>query len=176
MGKKIIKNFPAVLAVSFAAAGILSGCSGNECYDNHSALPLAAFYNYATMKAVSVNGLEIYGVGAPGDSILYKAQTLGEAYLPFRLWEDTTTYVFAYRGFVPDSIATEFPELVPCDTLTFVYTPKEWFVSPACGAMLFFDMDTVIHTSFLIDFVSWNKVITNENVSNIKIFFQERME
>lgn len=152
--------------------GIMAGCSGNECYENHSALPLASFYNLA-QQPVSVSGLEIYGVGAPGDSILYTSQTLKEAYLPFRLWQDTTRYVFLYKASFPDSIASQYPELVPRDTLTFIYHPKEWFVSPACGAMYFYDMDTVYHTSVLIDSVAFNKLITNENVTNIKIFFNE---
>ena len=158
-----------------ALVAIAASCSGNECYDNHSALPLATFYNHATMQEVYVQDLEIYGIGAPGDSVLYPAQTLNQAYLPFRLWQDTTRYVFAYTGTVSDSIASAHPELIPRDTIDFIYKPKEWFVSPACGAMYFYDMDTVKHTSFLIDSVAYNEVITNENITNIKIFFRERL-
>lgn len=158
--------------MAFAALLGLASCSSNECYDNHSALPLASFYAYPSMHGVSLQRLEIYGIGAPGDSVLYAPQSLSQAYLPFRLWQDTTQYVFAYMGELPDSIVSEFPELVPRDTLTFVYKPKEWFVSPACGAMYFYDMDTVTHTSFLIDSVAYNEVITNENTTNIKIFFR----
>lgn len=163
--------WPVLTAAALAVAA--SGCSGNECYENHSALPLASFYSSASLQPVSIVRLQIYGIGAPGDSILYPPQTLGEAYLPFRLWQDTTQYVLAYTGMIPDSIATEFPEAIPRDTLTFVYRPKEWFVSPACGAMYFYDMDTVCHTSLLIDSVSYNDVITNANIANIKIFFKE---
>lgn len=165
----------------FAVAGLtcatlLPGCSGNECYENHSALPLATFYSYPSLRKVNLNNVKIYGIGAPGDSVLYDTQTLAEAYLPFRLWEDTTRYVFAYEGFVPDSIAAVNPDLVPKDTVTFVYKPKEWFVSPACGAMYFYDMKEADHTSFLIDSISYNEVITNENVTNIQIFFRETIE
>ena len=168
-----MKGISAIILAAFAT--VATGCSNSECYDNHSALPLADFYNGVTMQKVSLQGLEIYGIGAPGDSILYKAQTLSQAYLPFRLWQDTTQYVFAYRGLLPDSVATLYPELVPKDTVSFVYKPKEWYVNPACGAMYFFDMDTVVHSSLLIDSISCNEVITNENVSNIKIFFKEEL-
>lgn len=161
----------------FLPAGILlaGGCSGTECYENHSALPLATFYDGVTLQPISLTGLEIYGIDAPGDSVLYPPRTLSEAYLPFRFWQDTTSYVFAYTGLLPDSVGASFPELVPRDTVTFVYTPREWFVSPACGAMYFFDMDTVVHSSLLIDSVAFNGVITNENVSNIKIFFHNEV-
>lgn len=153
---------------------LLAACSGSECYDNHSALPLAYFYSSSTRQQVSLNNVEIYGVGAPGDSILYTPQSLREAYLPFRIWEDSTQYVLAYYALAPvDTVNPDAPRVIPSDTITFRYRPKEWFVSPSCGAMYFFDMDTVTHTSLLIDSISYNKVITNENSMNIQIFFRE---
>lgn len=155
-----------------AMLALMCGCSNSECYDNHSALPLATFYASSSLQPVTLQKLEIYGIGAPNDSVLYAPQSLKEAYLPFRIWEDSTQYVFSYYGLVPDSVSSKFPELVPTDTVTFRYRPKEWFVSPACGAMYFFDMEKVSHTSFLIDSISTNEVITNENASNIKIFFR----
>lgn len=154
-------------------AVMMGACAGSECYDNHSALPLAYFYNSATKKQVRIQGLEIYGVGAPNDSILYTPQSLQEAYLPFRLWDESTTYVLRYVSAIPDSIAQERPDLVPRDTITFRYTPKEWFVSPACGAMYFFDMKGTDHTGVLIDSIACDETITNANVANIRIFFRE---
>ena len=155
--------------------GLAASCSSSECYENHSALPLASFYNKATLQEVSLVRLEIYGLGAPGDSILYTPQTLAQAYLPFRMWQDTTQYIFAYYGMVNDSIASLHPEKVPRDTVTFIYKPKEWFVSPECGAMYFYDMDTVAHSSFLIDSIAYNKLITNENTVNLKFYFKEEI-
>lgn len=151
----------------------LAGCSSNECYENHSALPLAQFYSTETFGQVSVNRLEVYGIGAPGDSILYYDETLSEAYLPFRLGANSTTYVLAYLSFLQngDNVDQD-TSLVPHDTITFNYTPVPWFVSPACGAMYFFDMKSVDHTSFLIDSIYVEPRITNENTANIKIFFK----
>ena len=50
-----------ILVTSAAFTALFSGCSGNECYENHSALPLAYFYNSATMQQVTLQQLEIYG-------------------------------------------------------------------------------------------------------------------
>lgn len=166
------KRIPSILIGSLLALAILSACGGSECYENHSALPLAYFYNSATQQQVSLNNVKIYGVGAPNDSVLYPSQSLNEAYLPFKIWEETTTYVFQYNAMVSDSLAYARPELVPRDTVTFHYTPKEWFVSPACGAMYFFEMKSVDHTSLLIDSIYCNELITNDNIANIKIFFK----
>lgn len=154
------------------AMSALVSCSNSECYDNHSALPLADFFSSQTMGNITVNELSVYGVGAPGDSILYYNESLQQAYLPFRLDSDTTKYVFKYMAFAnPDlEIAEQWDDL-PCDTLTFVYQRKPWFVSAGCGAMYFFDMKSVTHTDFLIDSIATNKTITNENAANIKIFF-----
>lgn len=172
--------------VAWSLLSLLAACGGNECYENHSALPLADFYSASTLRPVTMQRLEIYGIGAPGDSVLYSSQSLSEAYLPFRIWEDSTQYVFAYHFLVPTPDAgnqegeddevgpSDVPALeVPTDTVTFRYQLKEWFVSPACGAMYFYEMGNVTHTSLLIDSIACNSLITNENSSNIKIFFKE---
>lgn len=158
------------------AVTIWTGCSSNECYDNHSALPLADFYSVETNQQVSINRLEIFGVGAPGDSILYYDESLSQAYLPFQLSSDTTTYVFAYLSFLQNGEnVEEDTRLVPHDTIKFIYERKTWFVSPACGAMYFFDIEKVEHSSILIDSVYVDPVITNANASNIKIFFKSNL-
>lgn len=166
------KRFHGILILlTFLVPGIFMGCSGSECYENHSALPLASFYSAESQQSVTLQQVEIYGIGAPGDSILYTRQNLNQAYLPFRIWEDSTRYVFAYLAGITDSVAT--PDFkVPTDTITFRYNRKEWFVSPACGAMYFFEMKNVTHTSNLIDSIACNPLITNENSTNIKIFFK----
>lgn len=145
---------------------ILGACSSSECYENHSALPLAGFHSYPYGENISLNGLTIYGIGAPGDSLLYSRETLSQAYLPFRLDSDTTTYVLAYTGAVAEGVE------VPTDTITFVYERKPWFVSPACGAMYFYEIKDIHHTRVLIDSIAAEPEITNINSENIKIFFE----
>lgn len=153
-----------IAIMAMALPMILGACSGNECYENHSALPLAGFFSYPDGRALSLNRLTIYGVGAPGDSMLYYQQTLREAYLPFRLDSDTTTYVFEY-------MTAEEEEPALTDTITFIYERKEWFVSPACGGMYFYDIKKVEHTENLVDSIYAESRITNINAQNIKIFF-----
>ena len=166
-----MKRIGPILIIGLMA--MAASCTSNECYENHSALPLAYFYNMETGQQVSLQSVRIYGIGAPGDSVLYPTQNLQEAYLPFRIWQDTTQYVFEYMGMLPDSIPEGMVYEIPADTVSFIYEPKEWFVSPACGAMYFFDIRKVEHSSLLIDSVSYNELITNENSVNIKIFFKE---
>lgn len=175
----------------------MGGCSGSECYENHSALPLAAFYSSETMKQVGIPQLAIYGLDSPNDSILYRPQTLNQAYLPFRIWQDSTQYVFAYYSLLnnpddsddsdnPDNPGNpddsdnsdepqepQEPLYVPSDTITFRYNRKEWFDSPACGAMYLYEMTGVSHTDLFIDSIQYDDVITNVNAVNIKIFFHE---
>lgn len=138
----------------------LAACSGSECYDNHSALPLAAFYNAENGAAINIGPMTIYGIGAPSDSILYYDQTLSQAYLPFRITANETAYVF------------EYADSIPADTVRFSYNRKPWFVNPACGAMYFFDMRDVDYTTSVIDSVATDETITNVNAVNIKIYFK----
>lgn len=162
-----------LLAIPFCSL-LLGACVAGECLENHSALPLASFYNKQTLRQITIPQLSIYGIGAPADSILYTPQSLSSAYLPFRLWQDTTQYVFAYPGLaVKDDEEEEEAAVVPSDTVTFIYHPKEWFVSPSCGAMYFYEMNDVIHTSLLIDSIAFNPLITNENTTNVQIFFRD---
>lgn len=149
-----------ILAFCSATMILATGCSGSECYDNHSAMPLAAFYSAQNGAAVNVGPVTIQGVGAPNDSVLYFEETLNQAYLPFRLAEDETTYIFEYAA------------AIPADTIKFKYRPKPWFVSPACGAMYFFDMEETQYTTFAIDSIATEPTITNVNTANIKIYFK----
>lgn len=170
---KSLKLFTAVAAVIILSGSFLQSCAGNDCYENRSALPLADFFSMESKKGVTLQAMGIYGVGAPGDSILYYNESLSEAYLPFRLDSDRTQYVFTYMEFaLPDiSLEEQWPTL-PRDTVTFQYRRKPWFVSAGCGAMYFFEMEKVQHTGLFIDSVAYNKTITNENSANIKIYFK----
>ena len=152
---------------------VMAGCGTSECYENHSALPLAGFYS-ATGQAVTVRRLTVFGIGAPGDSVLYYDQTMSEAYVPFRIDRDTTTFVLAYMAYLEEGQRVDINSpSIPKDTIDFIYERKPWFVNPACGAMYFYDMKDVKFTRHLLDSISTEPVITNQNSVNIKIFFNE---
>lgn len=147
------------------------GCSSDECLQNRNALPLAGFYassaEDAGEKKISVDSLEVFGIGAPGDSILYPGpKAISELYLPFRLDRDTTRYVFRY-------LHKEFARLNLTDTVTFIYSRRPRFVSAACGVSYVFGMDSIRCSTNLIDSVTCpSGEITNMDVENLHIYFR----
>lgn len=149
-------------------AASIAGCSTDECLQNSNALPLAAFYNSAEQpQKVSIDSLEVYGIGAPGDSILSKGQSaVSQLYLPFRLNSDTTRYVFRY-------LHKELAAYNLMDTIVFIYSRQPRFVSSACGVSYVFGMDSIYCSGVLIDSVTCPAgEITNMATENINIYFR----
>lgn len=144
----------------------LGGCAASECLDNQNARPVAVFLasgGSSAGKPISVPSLTIYGIGAPGDSILADDQSLAGLTLPFRISEDETRYVFSYGGDLEGMR----------DTVTFRYKSVPEFVSEACGAIYAFDDLEVASTEWLIDSVVCPlKKITNVEREYIKIYFR----
>lgn len=147
---------------------ILSGCSSDECYDNKNALPLAGCYGVSDgrISEVSVDSVEVYGVGAPGDSLLQTGATaLRQFFIPFRIDSDTTRYVFRYLHQV--AVTADLR-----DTVTFIYDREARFVSSACGASYVYQIREIRNTGLIIDSVVCPAMqITNADVENIKIYF-----
>lgn len=167
MRHRQIITFSAAILLS---ALCLSSCAGNDCLDNKSALPFAGLYASGTLQSLSVSDLTIYGIGAPGDSVLYQSATLKNVYLPFRIDTDETRYVFRYDIFASEETD---PAEIPSDTITFRYTRQPWFNNAACGATYNFELTDISWTSFVIDSISAvEAVITNKNIENLKIFFR----
>ena len=149
-----------------------SGCASTECFDNKNSLPLAGFYSSTeTPVAISLDSVSVLGIGAPGDSILQDSvRTLSEVYLPFRIDQNSTTYEIRYLA----GLAGEYRM---SDEITFNYEIKPMFVSTACGAVYYYDITSIEHTSNFIDSVTCpGGVITNENIENLKIYFRVSLE
>lgn len=150
------------------SVGIITGCSTDECYDNRNALPYAGFYGVmeGKMTSISVDSLKVYGIGAPGDSVLSEGKrAVANLYLPFRIDSDTTKYVFRLinKRYEPYNIA---------DTVTFVYSREARFVSAACGASYVYTIESIRNTGLLIDSVTVPEGrITNADMENIQIYF-----
>lgn len=157
---------PAAVAVAFL--GALAGCSSDECVENKSALPLAGFYGYAggKVESIRVDSLEIFGVGAPGDSVLADGKSAtGSLFLPFRIDSDRTSFVFRY-------LQTKLAAMELADTVTFVYTAMPRFVNAACGVSYVYDIKSIENTGILIDSVTCPGMqITNADCENIRIYF-----
>jgi len=144
------------------------GCSTDECYDNKNALPYAGFYGRidSVMKSVTVDSLEVYGVGAPGDSVLSNGDKAESSlYLPFRIDSDTTVYVFRV-------LKEPLKSLGIADTVTFIYDREARFVSSACGASYLFRMRDIRWSGVLIDSVVCPDMeISNADKENLRIYF-----
>lgn len=164
--KFLIKLFPflllAVAAVAFFSA-LFSSCSSADCSDNRNSLPLAGFFavnsQSGRQEQVAVDGLTVYGVGAPRDSLLTDSAGVQEVYLPFRIQEHTTSFIFDFGS--------------ASDEVTFSYNPRPRFVSSECGVVYDYEITSVETTHELIDSVTVpGGVITNTPGINVNIYLR----
>lgn len=161
-------KIPAIIILTvLSISAVLSSCNTSGCTDNQSSLPLAGFYSSSTEASITLSNLEIYGVGAPGDSVLYHSgEVMSLAYLPFRAGSDNMSYVFHYTQEGLDDEAYN-------DTLTFGYTSSPYFASEQCGAMLLYEIHSFKYTRHLVDSVAIvDSLITNTDLERIKIYFR----
>lgn len=153
-----------LFAVIFAVS-----CTDTGCTDNRSAIPYAGFYilQDGEPKAVSVDSLEIGGIGAPSDSLLIKADASTSAlYLPFRFEHTSTAFFIHYASRLLSSPLLN-------DTISFTYTSSPRFVSEDCGAMFYYHIDEMTYTRHLIDSIAiTDSLITNFDTERIRIFFR----
>ncbi|MDE6097074.1 MAG: hypothetical protein K2G52_12910 [Muribaculaceae bacterium] len=159
---------PVLMSVMFAGAA----CSSDECLDNKNSLPLAGFYSSAELpQQITLDSISIYGIGAPGDSVLHDSvRGLSQSYLPFRIDEGETKYVIKYLSGLLGRYGI-------ADTITFRYEIQPWFVSAACGAVYYYNMDTILTTRHVIDSVTCpSGQITNVSTENLRIYFRVSSE
>ena len=166
MGKTLIQSVLALLAAATFAA-----CSSSGCLDNGSSIPLAGFYDSATGKGVSLSSITVHGVDAPADSALIRPGTAAsQLYLPMHAGHPSTTWVLEYAD---EPIAS--PEYN--DTITLAYESIPYFASEDCGAMYCYRVNSVKHTTHLVDSVVMvDSLITNVDIERIKIYFRTAQE
>ena len=155
-------------SVAFAVGSVMMSCSSGECLENKNSLPLAGFYSSEPLpQAISLDSLSIFGIGAPGDSILHDSvRNLSQTYLPFRIDCDSTRFVIRY-------LQRPFGDYGISDTITFRYEIIPYFVSAACGAVYDYRMRSISTTHYLIDSVTCpDGRITNLNKENLMIYFR----
>jgi len=151
----------------------LGGCANDECLDNKNSLPLAGFYASDSMAstlkptAISLDSVTIYGIGAPGDSLLHDSvRGLTRSYLPFQIDKGETQYVIRYHQ-------KELSKFDLADTITFRYDPVPFFVSSACGVIYDYRDVRIETTHWIIDSVTCPLgYIDNADIENIKIYFR----
>lgn len=161
MGKILIFIAIAAAALTFQA------CNTTGCTDNQNALPLAGLYSYETGKSIELDSLEIGGIGAPNDSLLYDASLkLSVIYLPFRSAAQQSSFYIHYA-----QKALSNPALN--DTISFSYTSSPRFISEECGAMYFYHITSMSYTRHLIDSIAiTDSTITNVDLERIEIYFR----
>lgn len=156
-------------AMAVAAWGFTSlvSCNTSGCTDNRSAIPLAQFCSSSTLKDITLDSIEIHGVGAPGDSILVAAgQSVSSVYLPMRPEANSTTWCLSYRW--PD---LDDPALN--DTITFKYDAEPWFAPDDCGAMYRYRITGMSYTTHLVDSVAiLDSLISNIDQTSVNIYFR----
>lgn len=159
-----------ILTAVFIAATLLAAavaCNTSGCLENQNSVPLAGFYAYGSDKSISIDSLEIGGVGAPNDSLLCDvSQRLSQIYLPFRAMHSSSSFYIHYA-----QRALDYPELN--DTLTFYYDSQPYFASEECGAMYHYNIVRLTYTHHLIDSVGISdSLINNVDVERIRIYFR----
>ncbi|MCH5248175.1 MAG: hypothetical protein J1E99_08450 [Muribaculaceae bacterium] len=168
-GLRMLFVLPLIATASLTM--FLGSCSDVGCIDNRSSIPYAKFYSAETMTPITVDSLEIGGVGAPNDSLLVAAGDKTSAmYFPFRFEQDNTTFFIRYV-----SRPLNFPGLV--DSISFKYTSNPYFVSSQCGAMYRYFITEMKYTRHLIDSIAiLDSLITNVDMERLRIFFRTAAE
>lgn len=158
---KFLKYILACVAIVL----MMVACNTDGCLDNQSSLPKAGLFSSATGDAITLNNVEISGVGAPGDSVLVKAGTsVSEVYLPMRSTQHSTSWRFRYEQEGLEGLD---------DIVTFDYDSEPFFASEACGAMYNYRITHCTTTYNLIDsVVIADSLITNVDRLRIKLYFR----
>ncbi len=149
-----------------AVAAAMAGCNSTGCLDNGSSIPLAGFYSSATYQQVALDSLEIYGIGAPNDSLLMGHGSHSQVYLPMNPAADMVEWQIKY-------MYKELADAGVTDDILIYYRAFPYFASEACGAMYAYRITGVDYTRNLIDSIGLtDSLITNTDIERIKIFFR----
>lgn len=170
MGKILRSIIPVSIFTALLLTIAMPSCNTLGCLENQSSIPSAGFFSYPAGEAIVVDSIRVYGIGAVGDSMLNTSIRAASVYLPFRAEKPSTSFAFRYL-----QRNLDFPSFI--DTITFTYDSEPRFVSEDCGAMYFYRITKMTHTTHLIDSVSiLDSLITNLDVQRIKIFFRTQLD
>lgn len=158
MGKVLI-----FLAALLPLLSIAVGCSSDGCTEKQSSIPLAGFYSMSTASSISLDSVQIGGIGAPADSLIVSKGRVSSVYLPLRPDRSPTSFFFRYTNKEAHGAV---------DTLTFHYTTIPYFASEDCGALYRYRLTKVSHTRWLLDSVGVvDSAILNLELQQIRLFY-----
>ena len=155
-----------LLPIAFLAL-LIAGCNTSGCLDNGSAIPLASLLSSATGQKVTINMVQVHGVGVPGDSILVTSGTaVSEIYLPMRSNATSVQWCFHYTQ-------SDISGLELNDTISLGYTSQPYFASEECGAYYRYHIDKCETTTHLIDSVLVvDSLVTNVDKTYLQIYIR----
>lgn len=160
-----IRNKLLLLPAILPATLLFAGCNTTGCMDNRSSLLLAGFYS-ASDKAISLQHIEVGGVGAPNDSLIIEAgESTSEVYLPLRHTDSSTSFFIRYLNSDVD-LTENF------DTITLTYSSIPYFASEECGAIYQYSIKSLEYTTHFIDRVTLlDSLINNADMQKMHIYF-----
>ena len=157
-------NILPIFALLLLVAAVSFSCNNDTCLQNQSSIPKAQLYSSTSQKAITVDSLTIFGIGAPGDSMLVKCNKVSTVLLPLRPTTNITQFVIHY-----DQKILSDPSMN--DTITFDCTPEMFYDSRECGAFYRFAVNKVTHTRHFIDSIAvLVPVFNNTTLETVKIF------
>ncbi|MGN0214443.1 MAG: DUF6452 family protein [Muribaculaceae bacterium] len=156
----------ATAIIAFIAA-TLASCAGDGCTSGTSSVPLAGFYSASTQKVIAIDSITVYGIGAPGDSMLVNCgRNISEIELPLRLSTQSVQFVFHYDQQAISDVRYN-------DTITLVYDALPFFESDECGVFYVFDITSHHCTNHIIDSIAVpNPHVSNLSIETMKLFFR----
>ena len=156
-----------VFLVSASMTLLLTGCNSGGCTELRSSVPRATFYSSSSQTPLTIDSLEIIGIGAPGDSTLYDASDrLTNIYLPMPPETDRVQWRFSYKQ-------VSLAQFEIADTITLDFNRTPWFAGEECGAMYKYNISAVDYTTNVIDSVVLaDSLVTNIESTNLKIYFR----
>ncbi|MBD5345875.1 MAG: hypothetical protein HDR92_01935 [Bacteroides sp.] len=158
MGKILSITVTLLLALS-----IMAGCNSAGCVENQSSVPLAGFYSYTSGSAISIDSVQIGGIGAPNDSLIVSKGSIRSVYLPFRPGRESTSFFIRYTNTEARGVT---------DTLTFEYNTIPYFASEDCGALYRYYITGVSHTRWLLDSVALlDPEVINVDLELIQLYY-----
>lgn len=151
------------LFIACFCIAILSSCNNDItlCEESSSVKMGIGFHTVIQnrLRDTTLPALTAIAAGTEKDS-LYRRQAAANVYLPLNQNADSSIFYLQ-----PDSTGN-------ADTLQIRYARQLNFLSPGCGFVTFFNIDTVITTRHHIDSVAIpSKKVINLNAENIQLYY-----
>lgn len=133
-------------------------CTPLSCFDETEAFLKASFYNNETKKTQTPDSVTVYGLNLESNPIYKKSTGIQPAYLPLNSSSENCSLIIRINGIT--------------DTLNIKYTSYPHLISKECGVSFYHNIDTITHTTNIIDYIYISKgTITTINEENIRIFY-----